>query len=140
MVRISDIKHKSTINSIKIYNIKSIELSKFKTIDELRKYIKKLSTEKRNIKQKIKHLFDTYDILTKRIIKNSITFNSKHFNLNILINEVQEDDYYSYIKDLVDFYGYDIITKKHIKEHCISENIVYDKDKINLAINKIFKK
>lgn len=140
MVKLSDIKHKSTINSIKYYNFSSIELSKFKTIDELRKYIKKLSTEKRKIKQKIKHMFDTYDILTKQIIKNSITFDSKHFNLNILINEVQEDDYYIYVKDLVDLYGYDNLTRKHIKDNCITDNIFYDKDRINIAINKIFKK
>ena len=74
MVRISDIKHKSTINSIKIYNIKSIELSKFKTIDELRKYIKKLSTEKRKIKQKIKHMFDTSKSFSRFIPPRSAAY------------------------------------------------------------------
>jgi hypothetical protein len=139
MVKLSDIKHKTTINSIKYYNLSSIELSKFKTIDDVRKYIQKLSTEKRKLKKKIEYMFNTYDILTKRIIKNSITIDSKHFDLNILINEVQEDYYYVYVKDLVDLYGYDNLTRKHIKENCITDNIFYDKDRINIAINKIFK-
>ena len=138
MVKLSDIKHKSTITPIKYYNLTSIDLSKFKTIDDLRKYIKKLSSEKRKIKKKIENMFNTYGILTKRIIKNSITFDSKRFNLRIIINEVQEDIYHSYIKDLVDLYGYDNLTRKNIKESCYLDNIVYDKDKINAAINKIF--
>jgi hypothetical protein len=49
-----------------------------------------------------------------------------------------EDYYYVYVKNLVDLYGYDNLTRKHIKENCITDNIFYDKDRINKAINRIF--
>lgn len=145
MVLLSQIKHKSTLKSIETHRLSIADLKQFKTILDLRNYIKTLSAkrsaEKKTIKNLIDDMFTRHNIINKKMIKEQLKIKHidyKLYDLNELIESVHFDMYLKYIKTIVKKYGIHKVTKRHIKTECHNNNVLYDKDKLEKCLNKIF--
>jgi len=138
---ISDIRDKRLLTSLNIHNLEDDDIKKFKTVKEIKEYIKKLGKDKTKIKYIIIKMLSNKEIITKRMIKEEIKkkrLEIKNYTLKLLIEECIEKIYYDIVFLLVEKFGYERITRKHIKLYFKTHKYRYDKYYIFKAIEKIF--
>jgi len=138
---ISSIRDKRLLTSLNNHNLEDDDIKKFKTVEEIKEYIKKLGRDKTKIRNIIIKMLNKKETITKRMIKEEIRkkkLEIKNYTLKLLIEECIEKIYYDIVYLLVEKFGYERITKKHIKLYFISHKYNYNKYYIFKAIEKIF--